>query len=111
MIRRPPRSTLFPYTTLFRSRVFALLAEFSPEVDALSIDEGVVDLTGTEKLLGQPLKTAERIIRRIAAELDLPASAALSASRATAMIPATVAKPPALIHISPAPEEGFLSPA
>src|SRR2546422_10290932 len=24
MIRRPPRSTLFPYTTLFRSRVLAL---------------------------------------------------------------------------------------
>src|SRR5215211_9146984 len=24
MIRRPPRSTLFPYTTLFRSRGFAL---------------------------------------------------------------------------------------
>src|SRR2546425_10419986 len=24
MIRRPPRSTLFPYTTLFRSAVFAL---------------------------------------------------------------------------------------
>src|SRR3712207_8549224 len=25
MIRRPPRSTLFPYTTLFRSRFHALL--------------------------------------------------------------------------------------
>src|SRR3712207_6912937 len=25
MIRRPPRSTLFPYTTLFRSRVFEIL--------------------------------------------------------------------------------------
>src|SRR5258708_27508769 len=25
MIRRPPRSTLFPYTTLFRSRLFALV--------------------------------------------------------------------------------------
>src|SRR3712207_7855390 len=24
MIRRPPRSTLFPYTTLFRSRIVAL---------------------------------------------------------------------------------------
>src|SRR5687767_15360424 len=24
MIRRPPRSTLFPYTTLFRSRSFAI---------------------------------------------------------------------------------------
>src|SRR3712207_8007456 len=27
MIRRPPRSTLFPYTTLFRSRGYALRAE------------------------------------------------------------------------------------
>src|SRR3712207_8767773 len=27
MIRRPPRSTLFPYTTLFRSHVDARLAE------------------------------------------------------------------------------------
>src|SRR2546427_5969475 len=26
MIRRPPRSTLFPYTTLFRSRMAAFLA-------------------------------------------------------------------------------------
>src|SRR3712207_7712039 len=26
MIRRPPRSTLFPYTTLFRSRAFAVIA-------------------------------------------------------------------------------------
>src|SRR5256885_6294419 len=27
MIRRPPRSTLFPYTTLFRSQVISLSAE------------------------------------------------------------------------------------
>src|SRR3712207_8824599 len=27
MIRRPPRSTLFPYTTLFRSEVLRLLAQ------------------------------------------------------------------------------------
>src|SRR5256885_3501875 len=32
MIRRPPRSTLFPYTTLFRSPSLpALLPSFSPE--------------------------------------------------------------------------------
>src|SRR5205807_3655166 len=31
MIRRPPRSTLFPYTTLFRSRLpAAASAEYSP---------------------------------------------------------------------------------
>src|SRR5688572_31371370 len=27
MLRRPPRSTLFPYTTLFRSRICLLLQE------------------------------------------------------------------------------------
>src|SRR3712207_8196257 len=32
MIRRPPRSTLFPYTTLFRSRSRPLLAQLHPRV-------------------------------------------------------------------------------
>src|SRR2546422_8152303 len=31
MIRRPPRSTLFPYTTLFRSRLTILLRRISIE--------------------------------------------------------------------------------
>src|SRR5256885_5412006 len=29
MIRRPPRSTLFPYTTLFRSQIMDLLSEIN----------------------------------------------------------------------------------
>src|SRR2546430_4490188 len=36
MIRRPPRSTLFPYTTLFRS--FALNT-FGPTIDALVLKQ------------------------------------------------------------------------
>src|SRR3712207_1424811 len=32
MIRRPPRSTLFPYTTLFRSDAVRALAERRPDV-------------------------------------------------------------------------------
>src|SRR5260221_3165113 len=34
MIRRPPRSTLFPYTTLFRSRPYASLPELFAAADA-----------------------------------------------------------------------------
>src|SRR2546426_4915785 len=42
MIRRPPRSTLFPYTTLFRSRSFdGLLAEFAIAVGATAIVRGL----------------------------------------------------------------------
>src|SRR5258708_12129884 len=33
MIRRPPRSTLFPYTTLFRSHVHALAAAVDAFLD------------------------------------------------------------------------------
>src|SRR5260221_6697005 len=32
MIRRPPRSTLFPYTTLFRSRMLQLMPEDFSEI-------------------------------------------------------------------------------
>src|SRR3712207_7584633 len=35
MIRRPPRSTLFPYTTLFRSRFYPVLPE--PRVDEAKV--------------------------------------------------------------------------
>src|SRR3712207_7159739 len=39
MIRRPPRSTLFPYTTLFRSdRDLAALAELA--ADGVAVDPG-----------------------------------------------------------------------
>src|SRR5256885_12282612 len=47
MIRRPPRSTLFPYTTLFRSRGTALRAppEFRPRMNRILVvskPQGVV---------------------------------------------------------------------
>src|SRR5438034_3173380 len=35
MIRRPPRSTLFPYTTLFRSRRESDIAAFAAQQDRL----------------------------------------------------------------------------
>src|SRR3712207_7218400 len=45
MIRRPPRSTLFPYTTLFRSRV-RLLHRPGPDVDVALLVEAAVEGEG-----------------------------------------------------------------
>src|SRR3989442_9038793 len=49
MIRRPPRSTLFPYTTLFRSTFFeAILAV--EEISAVDPSVGVlVDVQNTDR--------------------------------------------------------------
>src|SRR6266571_362403 len=40
MIRRPPRSTLFPYTTLFRSSMNATLVDVSHEVPRFDVFAG-----------------------------------------------------------------------
>src|SRR3989441_8145097 len=52
MIRRPPRSTLFPYTTLFRS-VPTWLYVFAWYPTLLILDQVVV-LRGGESLLAEP---------------------------------------------------------
>src|SRR2546422_1207321 len=62
MIRRPPRSTLFPYTTLFRSAVSA-------------IDDLVTELA---KLPGIGRKTAQRLTFHL---LKQPAEAATRLDR------------------------------
>lgn len=94
----------------FSAKVFAILEQYSPAVRALSIDEGLVDLTGTERLFGPPLKTADTMIRRLASELHLPSSAGLSTNRTTAKIAATLAKPHGLIYVPHGSEKDFLAP-
>src|SRR3712207_7288945 len=43
MIRRPPRSTLFPYTTLFRSRLLRPVAQHGADGGRRSVIGVVVD--------------------------------------------------------------------
>src|SRR5258708_29499578 len=47
MIRRPPRSTLFPYTTLFRSTTVAVATSGVAVAPALSITGVAVVFAGT----------------------------------------------------------------
>src|SRR2546430_13251517 len=49
MIRRPPRSTLFPYTTLFRSFTFLDGAEVTPKDKSLAT---LVSTRITQRLIG-----------------------------------------------------------
>src|SRR5690348_18024210 len=49
MIRRPPRSTLFPYTTLFRSGDVTLKLDvpgIDPEQLEVTVDRGVLSISG-----------------------------------------------------------------
>jgi DNA polymerase IV len=94
----------------FSGRVFTILERYSPEVHALSIDEALVDLTGTERLYGPPLKTADQIIKHIETEVGLPSSGGVATNRIIAKIAATLAKPHGLIYVPSASEKDFLTP-
>src|SRR5688572_31490791 len=60
MIRRPPRSTLFPYTTLFRSGRSELQLQRKPEADAWSAQEIVAHLRACAEVWGRSI---DRMLR------------------------------------------------
>src|SRR2546430_17051660 len=53
MIRRPPRSTLFPYTTLFRSLILAPIAAMLLQLGLSRQREYSADATGA-RMVGNP---------------------------------------------------------
>src|SRR5258708_25351583 len=68
MIRRPPRSTLFPYTTLFRSVRSSATAEDLPEASFAGQQETFLNVIGSEavrKVSCCPAKEADRKSTRL----------------------------------------------
>ncbi len=94
----------------FSRRVFRLLADYSPEVEPLSLDEAYLDLTGCARLNGPALATAERILRAIQSEVGINASAGLASNKLLAKVASAHAKPSGLLWIAPGMEGRFLAP-
>jgi DNA polymerase IV len=80
---------------------FKILADYSPEVEGLSLDEAFLDLTGSERLLGPPRGVAEQIKARVRAELALVASVGIAPIKLAAKIASDIDKPDGLRVIAP----------
>jgi DNA polymerase IV len=89
---------------------FGILRDFSPDVEALSFDEGFLDLTGTGRLLGDPRAVATAIKRRVRAELSLVASVGVAPTKLAAKIASDIDKPDGLRVVAPDELLGFLHP-
>lgn len=74
-------------------KMMQLLAEYSPCVEQYSIDEAFVDMTGTEKLFGEPLECAEKIRMRIREELGFTVNIGISTNRLLAKMASDFEKP------------------
>src|SRR6202034_1464882 len=91
-------------------KVYKVLQAFSPQVEMASIDEAYLDMTGTARLHGPPLKAAHKLHQRMKDETQLNCSIGIGSSRLIAKVSSAQAKPNGVLWIAPGQESKFLAP-
>src|SRR5271155_4337487 len=91
-------------------KVYKVLTGFSPQVEMASIDEAYLDMTGTARLHGPPLKAAHKLHQRMKDETRLNCSIGIGSSRLIAKVSSAQAKPNGVLWIVPGEEAQFLAP-
>jgi DNA polymerase-4 len=94
----------------YSGKVYDTLQSFSPLVEMASIDEAYLDMTGTERLYGPPLRAAHLLHERIRSATRLNCSIGIAASRLVAKISSDQAKPNGVLWVIPGQEAAFLAP-
>ena len=92
------------------ARVRETLNRFSPLVEMASIDEAYLDMTGTERLHGPPLRDAHALHETMKAETRLNCSIGISTARLVSKVASDQAKPNGVLWIVPGSEAAFLAP-
>src|SRR6516225_8047890 len=86
----------------------AVLNDFTPLVERISIDEAFADVAGCTHLFGPPADIASAIRHRVRVELGLPISIGVARTKHLAKIASQVAKPDGLVVVDPDTELEFL---
>lgn len=94
----------------YSGKVFDILRRFSPLVEMASVDEAYLDMTGTERLHGPPLRAAHTLHETMKAETRLNCSIGIATSRLVAKISSDQAKPNGILRVLPGVEARFLAP-
>ena len=89
-------------------QIMQIFADFSPDVQQMSIDEAFIDLTGTEKLFGPPEQTAYKIKERVKKETGLTVSIGLAPTKYLAKLASDMKKPDGFYMIEEGTEEQFM---
>ena len=91
-------------------KVRAVLESFSPQVEMASIDEAYLDMTGTERLHGPPLRSAHLLHEKVKRETELNCSIGIGTSRLVAKISSDQGKPNGICYVLAGCEQAFLAP-
>ena len=89
----------------------SVFANFSPDVEALSLDEAFLDMTGSEQLFGDPKSIGRRLKEAVReATGGLTASVGLSATKYVAKVASACRKPDGLTVVPPEEAKAWLAP-
>ena len=103
----PPRHKIYGE---YSARMMAILSEYTPLVEPLSLDEAFLDVTGCEAHWGSPEELAHQLQERLSAELGLTASMGLASNKLVAKIASGLEKPRGLVVVPSGREAEFLAP-
>jgi DNA polymerase IV len=92
------------------TQIFEIFRCFTPLVEPLSIDEAFLDVTGLERLAGQPQEIALKIKQTVLKETGLTVSAGVAPTKFVAKIASDMDKPDGLTVVSPDRVREFLDP-
>lgn len=83
------------------AQIMEIFHRFTPDVEALSLDEAFLDLTGSQKLFGPAEEIGREIKRLIQEELHLTASVGLSYNKFLAKLASDLDKPDGFYVVYP----------
>ncbi|MDN5564079.1 MAG: DNA polymerase IV [Luteococcus sp.] len=90
--------------------VFAIFETVTAQVEAASIDEAFLDITGALRRLGDPVMIGERLRAQVADEQQVPCSVGIGPSKFVAKLASKQAKPDGLVLVRPQEVLDFLHP-
>jgi len=100
----------------FSDRVFSLLRQFTPDIEQASIDEGYLDMTGTQRLFcpqvaggNWPMVLADRIKRVVKHQTGLNVSIGMASNKLIAKIASKYAKPNGVAMVLAGYERAFIT--
>ncbi len=91
-------------------RIMTIFRSFTPLVEAVSLDEAFLDVTGTERLLGSASDIGRLIKQRIIDDEQLTASVGIGPSKLIAKIASDLKKPDGFVVVPIDSVEAFLDP-
>lgn len=103
---------IFPRMARYKEvskKIMAILREFTPEVEVVSIDEAYMDISGSEKLHGDPEKLAMAIKKEIKETLQLTCSVGVAPGKFLAKVASDLDKPDGLTIIWPNDVKEFIA--